>query len=236
MLIQFADVADEQWGICHNTQIQIQIHKYKFTNTIHKYKLKLLIFVRPISCLSVTTTHYLSNYSLHKSTQLWITVTAAGVTSQHIISSTYCQRQPAQVIRYFPAAAFTTILASQTPAATWSPSLEFHHSSYHWVGLTKRDEKSMWHDAQCTNFWRICLGSPRFWFDKLQKLFFRFSLSKWFFPIHFFQYICFCPVQVPFKIYSLWLTQARGGGPLSSHLVWFSGISPLLFFVNPPVW
>ena len=75
MLIQFADVADEQWGICHNTQIQIQIHKYK---------LKLLIFVRPISCLSVTTTHYLSNYSLHKSTQLCITVTAAGVTSQHI--------------------------------------------------------------------------------------------------------------------------------------------------------
>ena len=34
-------------SICHNTQIQIQIHKYK---------LKLLIFVRPISCLSVTTT------------------------------------------------------------------------------------------------------------------------------------------------------------------------------------
>ena len=142
MLIQFADVADEQWGICHNTQIQIQIHKYKFTNTIHKYKLKLLIFVRPISCLSVTTTHYLSNYSLHKSTQLCITATGAGVTSQHIYIKHLLPTSTSSSDKVFPSCCFhnatrVTDNGSYLVAVSWvSPQL----ISLGWidVDVTKR--------------------------------------------------------------------------------------------------
>ena len=160
----------------NEASVTIHKYKYKFTNTNSQIQFtntnSSCWYLWGLSAVSVSpqltiypTTHPTSQHNcvLQSLQQAWHPNT--------FISSTYCQRQ---VIKYFPAAAFTTILASQTTAATWSPSLEFHHSSYHWVGLTKRDEKSMWHDAQCTNFWRNCLGSPRFWFDKLQKLFYRF--------------------------------------------------------------
>ena len=206
-----------------SNEASVTIHKYKYNSQIQTQVADICEAYQLSQChhnwrLTIyPTTHSTSqhNCGLQSLQQAWHPNT--------FISSTYCQRQPAQVIRYFPAAAFTTILASQTTAATWSPSLEFHHSSYHWVGLTKRDEKSMWHDAQCTNFWRICLGSQRFWFEKLQKLFYRFSLSI----SDFFQYIfsnTFVSVLFKFPLKYTHCDSHKPGVEASSPPTWFDSL------------
>ena len=135
MLIQFADVADEQWGICHNTQIQIQ-----FTNTNSS-----CWYLWGLSAVSVSpqlTAHNLSNYSLHKSTQLCITVTAAGVTSQHIYIQHLLPTSTSSSDKVFPSCCFhndtrVTDNGSYLVAVSWvSPQL----ISLGWidVDVTKR--------------------------------------------------------------------------------------------------
>ena len=174
----------------NEASVTIHKYKYKFTNTNSQIQFtntnSSCWYLWGLSAVSVSpqlTAHNLSNYSLHKSTQLCITVTTAGVTSQHIYIQHLLPTSTSSSDKVFPSCCFhndtrVTDNGSYLVAVSWvSPQL----LSLGWIDETWRKEHVTWSHtsvAQCTriftNFWRICLGSPRFWFDKLQKSFYRF--------------------------------------------------------------
>ena len=127
-----------------NTNSQIQIHKYnsqiQFTNTNSS-----CWYLWGLSAVSVSpqlTAHNLFNYSLHKSTQLCITVTGAGVTSQHIYIKHSLPTSTSSSDKVFPSCCFhndtrVTDNGSYLVAVSWvSPQL----ISLGWidVDVTKR--------------------------------------------------------------------------------------------------